>query len=187
MTDPLDLGGMIGLPGFDEYDRAQAAELDPTSERYPDLRAVHAYWDAKRRNQFAPSRADIDPIDLIAVLPRIMLADVLTAPLDFRYRLAGTGIRDVHGSEMTGKGPRDLSPPDYGALIHAHYCDCVARRAPLLHLIVLDTRERARSYARLLLPLSDDGTAVSMLMAVDSREQNTQALKSYFAQITGRH
>jgi len=113
-----------------------------------------------------------------------MLADVVAEPLDFRYRLSGTAISDVHHKNMTGKSPRDLMPEAYAALIHGHYCEAVRRREPLLHLIVLDTVERSRSYARLLLPLSEDGNAVTMLLTIDSAEQNTRALKDYFAEIT---
>jgi hypothetical protein len=166
--------------------QVEALELDPTTDRYPDLQRVLVYWQRRRGGRFAPSRADIDPAELVAVLPRIMLADVLDEPLDFRYRLAGTGIRNVHGNDMTGRSPRELEPPAYGDLIFAHYCEAVRRRAPLLHLIVLDAHQRSRSYARLLLPLSSDGERVTMLMAVDSKEQNSQALKDYFARQTGR-
>jgi hypothetical protein len=164
--------------------RVEAVELDPTTELYPDLQRVRAYWTGKRQARFAPRRADIDPADLVAVLPRVMLADVMTNPsLDFRYRLSGTAITDVHNKNLTGKSPRDLMPAAYAALIYEHYCEAVHRREPLLHLIVLDTIERSRSYARLLLPLSEDGNAVTMLMAVDSAEQNTRALKDYFAEL----
>jgi hypothetical protein len=163
--------------------RVEAAELDPGSEHYPDLLRVRAYWDGKRQGRFAPRRADIDPADLVDSLPRIMLADVLPEPLDFRYRLSGTSISNVHGKEMTGKSPRDLPPAAYGALIYNHYCEAVRRREPLLHLIIFDGDQQSRSYARMLLPLSEDGRAVTMLMAVDSKEQNTQALKAYFTEI----
>ena len=164
--------------------RVEAVELDPTSERYPDLQRVRTYWAERRQGRFAPRRGDIDPADLVAVLPRIMLADVVAEPLDFRYRLSGTAISDVHHKNMTGKSPRDLMPAAYAALIHGHYCEAVRRREPLLHLILLDTVERSRSYARLLLPLSEDGNTVTMLLTIDSAEQNTRALKDYFAEIT---
>src|SRR5258708_31088712 len=87
-----------------------ATELDPACERYPDLLRVRIYWDGKCQGRFAPRRADIDPMDLVEALPRIMLADVLTDPLDFRYRLSGTAICNVLGQEMTGKSPRYLVP-----------------------------------------------------------------------------
>ena len=163
--------------------RVEAVELDSSNEHYPDLLRIRAYWEGKRRGRFAPRRADIDPGDLVDSLPRIMLTDVIAEPLDFRYRLSGTAIANMHGKEMTGKGPRDLKPAAYGALIHDHYCQAVRRREPLLHVIVFDGDKKSRCYARLLLPLSEDGSTVTMLMAVDSKEQDAQALKTYFSEI----
>lgn len=105
------------------------------------LADVLDYWEAKRRGRFAPSRADIEPLDLLRVLQRIMIADVLSDPLDFRYRLSGTAIADVHETEITGLAPRDLKPAEYGRLIDQHYRQCVAQRRPLLHLILLSTSQ----------------------------------------------
>ena len=36
-------------------------------------------------------------------LPRVMMAEVSHDPLEFRYRVAGTGTFRVHGEELTGK------------------------------------------------------------------------------------
>jgi len=92
----------------------------------------------------------------------------------------------VHGAEFTGKSPRDFEPAALGTVIHEHYCDVVRRREPTLYLLQLDTHVQSRSYARLLLPLSEDGREVTMLMALDSQEQNTGALREFFAEVTGR-
>lgn len=155
-------------------------ELELRDPYYPDLIDALDYWDGKRRQRFAPSRADIEPLDLIGVLPRIMLADVLSDPLGFRYRLSGTGISDIHGEELTGLAPLDLKPVEYGRLIDRHYRQCVSERRPLLHLIILDLAHRSRAYARLLLPLSNDGEQVNMLMAVDSANQDSRELREFF-------
>jgi hypothetical protein len=163
----------------------KAVEFAVHDARYPDLLRAHDYWRRKRMGRFAPRRSDIDPSELIEVLPRVMLVDVQREPLDFRYRLSGTGICDVHGSDLTGRRPRELLPAAYGALVERHYRECVARRSPLLHLVMLDSAEKLRSYARLLLPLSEDGEAVTMLLAIDSKEQNTRALHEYFRTVAG--
>jgi hypothetical protein len=163
--------------------RIEAIEFPAGSDRYPDLQPVLRYWDEKRGERFAPRRRDIDPAELKDWLPRIMIADVAYDPLDFRYRLSGTGILDVHGKELTARRPQDLDPPEYGQLIYEHYCEAVRRREPLLYLVLFDSLDRSRSYARLLLPLSEDGNKVTMLFAVDSKEQNTRALKQYFATV----
>ena len=155
-------------------------ELELRDPFYPDLIEVLDYWELKRCERFAPSRSDIEPLDLVRILPRIMLADVLTDPPGFRYRLSGTGIAGVHGEELTGLTPLDLKPAEYGRLIDRHYRQCVSERKPLLHLIILDSTHRSRAYARLLLPLSNDGEQINMLMAVDSANQDARELREFF-------
>jgi len=161
-------------------------ELDLRDPFYPDLIEVFDYWQQKRGKRFAPGRSDIEPLDLIRVLPRIMLVDVVSDPLGFRYRLSGTGIAGVHGEELTGLAPLDLRPAEYGRLIDRHYRQCVSERRPLLHLIMLDSTHRSRAYARLLLPLSNDGEHVNMLMAVDSVNQDARELREFFDAQTSR-
>lgn len=161
-------------------------ELGLRDPHYPDLIEVLGYWQWKRGRRFAPSRADIEPLDLIRALPRIMLADVLSYPLGFRYRLGGTGISDIHGEELTGLAPLDLKPAEYGRLIDRHYRQCISERRALLHLIVLDLAHHSRAYARLLLPLSNDGEQISMLMTVDSANQDARELREFFDAQTGR-
>ena len=155
----------------------QAARLDLKQDlpRYPDLCQALDYWESKRGGRIAPARADIDPVDIPRILPRIMLADVETddaGAIDFRYRLSGTRIRDVHGYDPTASSPRALTPPIYGELIFSHYRAAVALREPLAHVIVMVTNKKQRSYARIILPLSADGENINMLMTVDSETQN---------------
>ena len=158
----------------------EALELDIATNPYPDLQRVHDYWSAKRQGRLAPRRQDIDPIDLVEVLPRVMLIDIEREPLDFRYRLTGTGICALHGTDPTGTRPRDLRPRAYGALIDSHYRAAVMRRAPMLHLIMLDGGDPSRAYARLLLPLSEDGAEITMLVSVDGREHDRWSLQQFF-------
>lgn len=161
-----------------------AIELDLATRDYPELSRVLAYWTLKRGDRFAPRRVDIDAVDLVESLSRITLSDVLRTEggLDFRYRLCGTEICTTHWRDATGQSPRDMKPPAFGALLYAHYVLAVQRRAPMLHLIMLGTPETQRSYVRLLLPLSEDGSSVTMLMTIDSKQQNTKALRDFFAQ-----
>jgi len=156
--------------------RAVALDLVQGLAHYPDLAAALDYWRGKRAGRFAPARADIDPAEMTDFLPRVLLADVLRTAdggLDFRYRLCGTGICTVHGTDLTEQRPSELLPPAYGRLIESHYRDVVAVRAPCAHIILLNTDRVSRSYARVLMPLSEDGEAVTMLMCVDSERQNS--------------
>lgn len=155
----------------------QAARLDLEKDlpRYQDLCFALEYWKSKKGTRIAPARADIDPVDIPRILPRVMLADVetsATGQIDFSYRLSGTGIRNVHGYDPTSLRPSNLTPPLYGQLIHAHYRTAVETRQPLAHVIVMVTNKKQRSYARIILPLSADGETINMLMTVDSATQN---------------
>lgn len=155
----------------------QAATLDLNKDlpRYPDLCFALDYWESRKKGRLAPRRADIDPVDMPQLLPRVMLVDVEPSSggeVDFRYRLSGTGIRGVHGFDATGLTPRELTPPIYGQLIHQHYRAAVEARRPLAHVVVMITNRKQRSYARIILPLSEDGETINMLMTVDSETQN---------------
>ena len=163
----------------------RAVELDIETKRYPEIARALAYWRAKRGARTLPSRGDIDPLDLSVDLPRVMMAEVTHDPLDFRYRVAGTGTFRVHGEELTGKHPHDLQPPEYGVLIHSHYCEAVERRAPILHLIQLNVGDVATSYARIILPLGNDGETVDRLLTVECYEDHIDDLQRFFEESHG--
>jgi hypothetical protein len=152
--------------------RVTSEERGVGDPAYPDLAAILRYWNDKRGARFAPPRSAIDPSDFIDALPRVKLVDVLRAAdgtLDFRFRLAGTWIGTILGTELTRLRPLDLKPPPFGTMVHEHYEQCVNERRPLLHKVEINSVRRIHSYARLLLPLSSDGEQIDMLMTVDSQ------------------
>ena len=181
---------MVLTPGPDLLPaRVASVELDREGDqaRYDDLVQVQMYWDSKRENRFAPRRVDIDPADVKELLPRIMLVDVCQdGSLDFRFRLSGTAINTILNGELTGKRPSDLIPPAYGAMIHDHYCLAVRQRQPLVHIVTLDSYERSLTYVRLLLPLSEDGEHVTMLISVHSKHENARLLREFFCKARTR-
>lgn len=61
------------------------------------------YWNGLRCGRSCPDRAEIDPIiDIPALAPHIMLVDVRLEPLDFRFRLIGSAVRQNFGGDYTG-------------------------------------------------------------------------------------
>jgi hypothetical protein len=160
----------------------RAVELDIDCKRYPDIDRILAYWRAKKGDRAFPSRADIDPMEFSRELPRVMMAEVSYDPLEFRYRVAGTGLFAMHGQELTGKKARDLDPPEFGAVIHRHYAEAIERRAPILHLIELTLDYLTTSYARIILPLSSDGTVIDRLITCEAHENHAHELQKFFKQ-----
>src|SRR5258706_15501779 len=69
---------------------------------------LFAYWASLREGARLPGRRHLDPGDIRRLLPTVSLIDVLprsgaAEPLDYRVRLAGTGLYGVYGREITGK------------------------------------------------------------------------------------
>ncbi len=72
------------------------------------LAELHAYWRRCCGGRAFPARADIDPVDIPALLEHVLLVDVLRDPLDFRYRLVGGHIVEHAGRNVQGQTVRGL-------------------------------------------------------------------------------
>jgi len=174
------LAGRAGRRAVTQVDAIALRLDDPDLD--VDLKLALDYWQHKKGARLAPARTDIDPVDIAALLPRVMLIDVSTDPLDFRFRLAGTGIFKIHGAELTNTRALDLAPSAYAAMIHRHYCEAVAQRAPIAHRVLIDVDTRRSAYMRIILPLSDDGDVVNRLLTVESYADGAQELRDCFAE-----
>jgi hypothetical protein len=128
------------------------------------LKRLLAYWLAKRGDRRAPSRADIDPVELAPQLPHVLLVDVEHAPLRLRYRLIGTGVVQGFNADLTGRYFDEIDhTPEQRILNDA--LAAVANWGPLLCAMFDYTHKDGRfvRYERLALPLSSDGAIVDML------------------------
>jgi hypothetical protein len=98
-------------------------QINPEQLTSPYLRAVHAFWLQAKGDRPAPQRADIDPLAMPPkVLPYLMLIEFERAPFRVRYRLAGTNVVEMNGSEFTGKYLDELRfPPGVSEMLHHHY------------------------------------------------------------------
>lgn len=146
------------------------AFLGECSER---ARRVFEYWDSKRGDRAMPSRADIDPSEIKDLLPGIVLVDVNYAPLRLTYRLVGTDEVEARGYDPTGKDVREhvfaVSPQEgfrtYQLVIEQR--DVVYDQEP-----TTAANARLCEVGSVLMPLSNDGATVNMVMAfIDYRRQ----------------
>jgi hypothetical protein len=64
-------------------------------------RALFAYWDSVRAEQIAPQRFEIDPSRISAILPYTFILERIDSET-LRYRLAGTRMCEIFGSELRG-------------------------------------------------------------------------------------
>jgi len=68
----------------------------------PEQRQLFDYWLDKCREAGLPRREDLSPADIPRLLPHVSLIDVLPDGSGFRYRLAGSRLRDIFDREVTG-------------------------------------------------------------------------------------
>jgi hypothetical protein len=143
--------------------RSTPLEVEALSD--PGPQTLYAYWQRKLVGRRMPARSDIDPLDLKAVLPNLILLDVHAEPLDFRVRVAGTRIYDIFGADLTGRSVRDLTPPLLSDAIWASLETMTRDGLPQhVHLEFATASGYARSYRVLRLPLGDDGATVDRIL-----------------------
>ena len=131
---------------------------------HPALRELHGYWEARRGERAIPSRADMDPVELPRpLLPNLFLVDVEEGPRRFRYRLVGTELTGVMRRELTGRYIDEM-PFLFRKFALPAYAEVMERAAPTYREInAIEALWRIR-YKRLLLPLSEDGARINMIL-----------------------
>jgi hypothetical protein len=139
-------------------------ELSTSPPRHEELRQLYAYWLDKRGDRRAPSRADIDPVELARLLPHVVLLDVERDPLRFRFRLVGTTVAKGFNVDPTGTYFDEIEHTAEQRELNERLM-AVADWGPPLCATWDYTGADGRhvSYERLALPLSSDGTTVDML------------------------
>jgi hypothetical protein len=122
-------------------------------------------WHAKRGSRSMPTRADLGPFDLKALLGNVILIDVEPDPLRFRYRLVGTNITQIVKRDVTGRYFEDIYAGRLLDTAIAANAWVVRERAPLrIFSRTGHVRNDIYNYDGVLLPLSADGERVNMVL-----------------------
>ena len=131
--------------------------------------ALFGYWAARRTVEKLPGRRDLDPADIKRLLPSLSLIDVLADPLDFRVRLAGTGLYDVYGREITGRRLADVYNSAAADYWRVELTAVVKERKPAVGVHNLAWRGASHlSLLWLRLPLASNGGDVDMILGYDA-------------------
>jgi hypothetical protein len=88
-------------PGTARSRNSLSADAD-RSVRDRVIELGHAYWKFKFVDGRIPSRQGIEPLDIPALLPQIILLDVTREPWNFRFRLIGTNVVYHLAQDWTG-------------------------------------------------------------------------------------
>lgn len=138
-----------------------AGRHDP---RHPHLVRLHDYWQRRRGARDFPCRADIDVLDLGFMLERITLTEVHEDPRRYRLRVVGSWWAPLAGAELTGTWVDEWPKANLRKLTVDTYEAVIAARAPLCARRDTWIDDKKLSYEILLLPLSEDGARISMIM-----------------------
>lgn len=143
---------------------------------------LFAYWTSLREGARLPGRQQVDPAGIKRLLPTVSLIDVVgepqgAAPVEFRMRLAGTGLYGVYGREITGKRLSDIYNSAAADYWRAELGRVVIERRPAVGVHNLAWRGASHlSILWLRLPLASDGEDVDMILGLDAVVGMTQML-----------
>ncbi len=132
---------------------------------HPGLKTLFRYWLSLSAGGSVPRRRDIDPVALRTMLPNLYLLDIGDTPDDLRYRLAGGQIVQAFGFEPGGLTRaeirrRHVQPDRYAefdrtsAETHRVAAEGFVAYS---HDHMTSYTKDFLSYARLNLPISEDG------------------------------
>ena len=142
--------------------------LQPGSlESYnPRLARLHDYWLGKCAGRPLPSRADIEPLEMKEWLGNLLLAEFFGGIENYRVRLDGSNLIGFGGKDRTGKGSEVLTSEEERKLIAIQYTPVLDTAQPAYYETQFQNSEgRFLREQKLLLPLSDNGTLVNMVLA----------------------
>jgi hypothetical protein len=135
--------------------------------RMPGGQATHLdlyrYWLAKRGRRTMPARGDIEPGEIPALLPYLGIIE--KADGELRYRLMGTSMAEQLGFDATGAGVGSYVPAGQ-ALRNTVELVC-SSACPVFNTGIYEFEPGVAHYISvLLLPLSEDGTTVNLVIFV---------------------
>jgi len=130
------------------------------------LRKLHNYWTSKLAGRSMPCRADIDPTEIPALLPHVVLVDIEHDPFRVRFRLVGTHIVTSIGRDSTGRYFDELYQGSVRDGMIELYANVVRSKAPVRYFgKSVFAEKKYRDYESVHMPLSDDGRTVNIVLA----------------------
>ncbi|WP_293907074.1 PAS domain-containing protein [Phenylobacterium sp.] len=131
---------------------------------------LFSYWSSLKAGGPLPVRGRLDPRDMTRLLPTVSLTEVLPgASIDYRIRLAGTGLYGVYGREITGQRLGEV----YNTAAADYWRDELGRvvhdRRPRVGIHNLAWRGASHlSIVWMRLPLTTQGADVDMILGYDA-------------------
>lgn len=130
--------------------------------------ALNDWWRGKGGPSIVPDRSAVDPLELKALLPNILLAEVEHDPFRIRYRLQGTKVTDITGIDLTGHYLDELLSAEPDQPWQEHYLKVYRTRRPLFgSTTVPRTTGGTVDYEFGIFPLRRGGDRVEQFIALE--------------------
>lgn len=146
-------------------------DIDSRVAGYPGLVELFEHWKTLRGERSMPQRSDFDPINVPRLLSTICLVEVINGGSDYYYRVAGSRLEDMTGQKMQNRLFSEITHVEARASMTATCEACVQSAAPVV--IKNQLREPGRdhlSITAIILPLSEDGETVNMILTLTEFE-----------------
>jgi hypothetical protein len=138
----------------------------------PIVRRFYNIWNSKRGTRVMPSWQDIDPSEMLAILPNMFVISIEMDPFRIFYRLIGTkAVAFRH--ELTGRYLDEITEysDDVRAELIKEYSMVCAEKRPTFSKDTLKTKfGNTLIVSGSIFPLSTDGTIVDRCIAVEDYE-----------------
>ena len=138
-----------------------APDLELDDDR---LRRLLAYWLEKRGDRLFPAKSEIDPVEFHYILGYVTLVDVEHDPRRYRFRLDGSILVALSGTDYTGRYLHELPGREYVAFITETYDRVVDSGEPFRYRKNELLDQQLFSEETLILPLGDTPPTVDMLV-----------------------
>jgi PAS domain-containing protein len=129
---------------------------------------LYKYWDGRRIAGSIPMRRDIDPLDLVRVLPFVGLAE--RRDDGYFWRLIGTAIVEHFGKDHTGEPyGAHFWPPEFVSATKATFDEALERETAFFdEFVYRSPTGNSHAVSRLVCPLKTGG-AGSLPMVIQTR------------------
>jgi len=128
------------------------------------------YWNSwLEKADGMPARKDLDVREVGKYLPHVVVFDILSDPLDFRYRLVGTEVRAHTHADYTGRNLSDMEGKGPGSKIWGFLDEVRTSKQPLFREVPYVGPQQAFMRSTLLfLPLADDHQTPDKILLVSN-------------------
>jgi hypothetical protein len=151
-------------------------------------RDVYAHWQRlARRRGGVPFRSDLDPAEIPRLLPYLFIVERIRATGRYFFRLSGTGIREIMGSENTNHFLDELLHGDDLQTVSAMFEQVMEEGACIRSIEGLTYNDRSYLRAEILrLPLRAADGEQRLVLGSLSRVEDDSATGPAFGAVKDR-